>query len=170
MINRNWPFPIGETNRVLSILHYENYKCDWLCLVSSDTWSNILHSGRKGTKRFGICSDFLKKNRKNFSSIYLSLIYIHAFSVAAIYPGTPAEPPGRGTICKTGTTICNLSISHAPYPHYLCHRTPRGVHDMQDKKRKLDSVAGSTERFYAGPAREKFRQKSVFFPDRCSSK
>ena len=105
MINRNWPFPIGETNRVLSILHYENCtilhyencKCDWLCLVSSDTWSNILHPGCKGTKRFGIYCCFLKKNRKNFSPIYLLLIYIHVVFAAAICPETPAEPPGRGT-------------------------------------------------------------------------
>lgn len=101
------------------------------------------------------------KKQKYFSSIYLSLIYIHAFSVAAICPGTPAEPPGRGTICKTGTTICNLSISHAPYPHYLCHRTLHGVHDTQDKERQ-HGIEGSTERFYASPAREKFGQKSVF--------
>lgn len=170
MINRNWPFPIGETNRVLSILHYENYKCDWLCLVSSDTWSNILHSGRKGTKRFGICSDFLKKTEIFFFYISFSHIHTRFFRGYNLPGNTRRTTRSRYTICKTGTTICNLSISHAPYPHYLCHRTPRGVHDMQDKKRKLDSVAGSTERFYAGPAREKFRQKSVFFPDRCSSK
>lgn len=138
-------------------------------------WSHQIHGAIYSIRGAKVQKDSVSvaissKKQKYFSSIYLSLIYIHAFSVATIYPGTPAEPPGRGTICKTGTTICNLSISHAPYPHYLCHRTPRGVHDMQDKKRKLDSVAGSTERFYAGPAREKFRQKSVFFPDRCSSK
>ena len=91
-INRNWPFPIGETNRVSSILHYENYKCDWLCLVSSDTWSNILHSGRKGTKRFGICSDFLKKNRNIF------LLYIFLSYTYTLFPwlqSTREHPPNH---------------------------------------------------------------------------
>lgn len=111
-----------------------------------------------------------KKQKKLFSYISFTHIHTRCFRGCNLPGNTRRTTRSRYTICKTGTTICNLSISHAPYPHYLCHRTPRGVHDMQDKKRKLDSVAGSTERFYAGPAREKFRQKSVFFPDRCSSK